>query len=116
LVLCPLEIAHRDDLLAVPRGIERRLVDKICQIGSRKPGRSARDYRDIDVLSKRNLSRMDDKNTLAAPDVRTIDDHSSIEAARTQQRRVEDVGAVGRSDQDYTVVRLEAVHFDKQLV
>ena len=33
-----------------------------------------------------------------------------------QQRRVEDVGAVGGGDQDDVVLHLEAVHFDQQLV
>ena len=37
-------------------------------------------------------------------------------AARAQQRRVEDVGAVGRRDHDDVRVRVEAVHLDEHLV
>jgi hypothetical protein len=40
----------------------------------------------------------------------------AVEAARTQQRRVEDVGAVGGRDEDDVVVDVEAVHLDEQLV
>ena len=40
----------------------------------------------------------------------------AVEAAGTQQRRVEHVGTVGRGDQDDALIRLEAVHLDQQLV
>src|SRR5581483_7277847 len=38
-----------------------------------------------------------------------------IETARTQQRRIEHVGAVGRGDHDDAFVAFEAIHFDQQL-
>ena len=59
---------------------------------------------------------MDPENALAALHVRTVDDDAAVEAAGTQQRRVEDVGTVGRGDQDDAFVALEAVHLDEQLV
>ena len=40
----------------------------------------------------------------------------AVEAAGTQQRRIEHVGPVGGGDQDDALVRLEAVHLDQQLV
>ena len=40
----------------------------------------------------------------------------TVEAAGTQQRRVEHVGTVGRGDQDDAFIGLEAVHLDQQLV
>src|SRR3954468_8454306 len=52
----------------------------------------------------------------AAAAVGAVDDDLAIEAARAQQRRVEDVGTVGRGDQDDVVLHLEAVHLDEQLV
>ena len=45
-----------------------------------------------------------------------VDDDLPVEAARAQQRRVEDVGPVRRGDQDDVVLHLEAVHLDEQLV
>src|SRR5215510_10650278 len=36
--------------------------------------------------------------------------------AGTQQRRVEHVGAVGCRDEDDAFIRLEAIHFDEQLI
>ena len=53
---------------------------------------------------------------LAAFAVGAVDDDLAVEAAGPQQRRVEDVGAVGSGDQDDVVFHLEAVHLDQELV
>ena len=45
-----------------------------------------------------------------------VDDDLAVEAARAQQRRVEDVRPVGGGDQDDVVLHLEPVHLDEQLV
>ena len=59
---------------------------------------------------------MDGEDALAALHVGTVDDDAAVEAAGTQQRRIEHVGPVGRGDEDDAFVRLEAVHLDEQLV
>ena len=48
--------------------------------------------------------------------VRQPDHDLAVEAARTQQRRIEHVGAVGRGDHDHAFAAFEAVHLDQQLV
>ena len=48
--------------------------------------------------------------------VRGVDGDLAVEAAGTQQGRVEDVGAVGRGDEDDVGLDVEAVHLDEQLV
>ena len=53
-----------------------------------------------DPLVKRN-------GTLASP---------AIEAAGAKERGIEDVGAVGRGDENDAFVGLEAVHLDEQLI
>ena len=40
----------------------------------------------------------------------------AVEAARTQQRRIEHVRTVRRGDHDHALAALEAVHLDQQLV
>src|SRR6185503_8850876 len=52
----------------------------------------------------------------AALAVGAVDDDLTVEAARPQQRRVEDVGPVGGGDQDDVVGHREAVHLDEELV
>ena len=68
------------------------------------------------VLGERLAARVDLEDLLAALAVGAVDDDLAVEAARPQQRRVEDVRAVGRGDQDDVVFHLEAVHLDQQLV
>jgi hypothetical protein len=51
-----------------------------------------------------------------ATHVRTTNDHAAVETAWTQKRGVEYVRAVGRGDKDDTIVRLESIHLDEQLV
>src|SRR5206468_4062259 len=64
----------------------------------------------------RNLARVDAQDPFAALDVRTIHDDPPIEAAGTKKRRIEDVGAVGRRDENDAFVRFEPVHLDEQLI
>jgi hypothetical protein len=52
----------------------------------------------------------------AAAQVRPVEDDLAVEAAGAQQRRVQDVRAVGGGDDDHVGVRVEAVHLDEDLV
>src|SRR5947208_2924940 len=53
---------------------------------------------------------------LTADEVGIRDHDLAIEPARTQERRVEHVRAVGRRNDDDAFVLLEAVHLDEELV
>ena len=53
---------------------------------------------------------------VAADQVGRLDGDLPVEAARTQQRGVQDVGAVRGGDQDDVGLDVEAVHLDQQLV
>src|ERR1700733_691956 len=59
---------------------------------------------------------MDFENLLAAANVGQRHDHLTIETARTQQRRIEHIGAVGGRDDNDALVALETIHLDQQLV
>ncbi len=56
------------------------------------------------------------QDRLAALEVRSLDGDLPVEAARAQQRGVEDVGPVGRGDEDDVRLDVEAVHLDEELV
>ena len=56
------------------------------------------------------------QDLLAPLEIRVADGHLTIEPAGTQQRRVEDVRAVGGGHDDDAVGLGEAVHLDEQLV
>src|SRR5581483_3297095 len=68
------------------------------------------------IVGHRDLARVDGEDALASLHVGAVDDDAAIEAARPQERRIEDVGTIGRGDEDHAFVRLEAVHLDEQLV
>ncbi len=59
---------------------------------------------------------MDSENGFASLHIGTIQSHAAVEAAGAQQRRVEDVGAVGGGDDDDVGIGVEAVHLDQHLV
>ena len=56
------------------------------------------------------------EDRLAAAQIRIANRDLPVEAAGTEQRRIEDVLAVRGGDDDNPLVRLEAVHLDEQLI
>src|SRR4051812_38714827 len=111
-----LELGLRDLTLAVAGGEEGGLVDEVRQVGAGEAGRLARERVDVDLLRQRLAARVDLEDLRAALAVRAVDDDLAVEAAGTQERRVEDVRAVRGGDQDDVVLHLEAVHLNEQLV
>ncbi len=61
------------------------------------------------VIYQRLIAAVYAQYFLAALDVGVAHDDLAVEAARAQQRRVEDIGAVRRGDDDYALVYREAV-------
>lgn len=58
---------------------------------------------------------MDGKNVDALRLARQRDLNLAIETARTHERRVEDIGAVGRHDDLHAVELVKAIHLVQQL-
>ena len=59
---------------------------------------------------------MDTQDRKTASEVRTADDDTAVEAARTQKRRIEDIRTVRCSDGDDAFILAEAIHLDQELV
>src|SRR5436309_3272184 len=115
-VLGDLEVVHGDPVLVLARGEERRLVDQILEVRAGEARRLAREQLDVYVLAVRHPAGLKFQDTFPALHVGARHDHAPVEAAGTQERRVEDVGPVGGGDQNDALVGLEAVHLDEQLV
>src|SRR5439155_11985113 len=111
-----LEVRPADGRFLVARGEQRRFVDQIREIRTGEPGGPRRN--DLQIYIWRELDRfgMDAQNLFAAFDVRLVDQHLSIEAAGTKQRRVEHLGPVGRGHDDDALARVETVHLREQLI
>ena len=116
LVLGFLELEHRDEALALACRKKCRFVGEVREIGTRKSRRAARNRAQIDIGGKRQFLGVDFENLLATLDIGTRYDDLTVETTRTEQRGIEHIGAVGRSNNDDAFVRFEPVHFDKKLV
>ncbi len=68
------------------------------------------------MVAQRHLAHVHLEDLFAPADIRQADHHLAVEAARTQQRRVQNVRTVGGSDDDDAIVHLEAIHLHQQLV
>ena len=105
-----------DDLLVAAGGQDRGLVDEVREVRAGEARRLARDLLHGDALVERLALGVDLEDRGAAPHVRAVQDDLAVEAAGAQERRVQDVGAVGGGDDDHVGVRVEAVHLDQDLV
>ena len=111
-----LELDHRDLAVALAGGQQRRLVDQVGEVGAGEAGGLAGEHVEVELGGERLAAGVDLEDLLAALAVGAVDGDLAVEAARAQQRRIEDVGAVGGRDQDDVVVHLEAVHLHQELV
>ena len=102
--------------LVLARREQRRLVHEVGEIGAGEPGGPRGDDLEVDVVADLHGLDVDAQDLLAAADVRLVDEHLPIEAAGTEQGRIEHLGAVGRAHDDDALAAVEAVHLREQLV
>ena len=91
-------------------------LTRLARSAPEKPGRLAGDAFDLDTLVERLALGVDLEDLGPALHVGAVEDDLAVEAAGPQERRVEDVGAVGGGDDDHVGVGVEAVHLDEDLV
>ena len=111
-----LDLVHRDHGTMTASGQQRRLVEQVRQIGTSKANGHLGELLKLNVLVHRLILGMHAQDLLAALYVRTIDRDLAVKATGAQQCRVQNIGAIGRGDQDDRLAFLETVHLDQQLV
>ncbi len=116
LVLGALELVHRHRAAVGTSGEQRSFVDEVGEVGTGEARRTARDHLRLHVFSQRQLAHVDLEDLLATAHVRQRHHDLAVEAARTQQRRIQHVGTVGRGDDDHAFGAFETIHLDQQLV
>jgi hypothetical protein len=97
-------------------GEDRGLVAEVRQVGTCEPGGVARHRGQVDVFRERLPACVHAQDLLAAGKVGWCDDHLPVEAAGTEQRRVEILEAVRGTHHDHLGRFVEAVQLDQQLV
>ena len=71
---------------------------------------------EIDIGADRLFALVNLEDFLSALDIGVIDRDLAVKSARTQQRRIQNIAAVGRGNDDDALVLLKAVHLNQQLV
>jgi hypothetical protein len=79
------------------------------------PG-AGRERAEVDVIGQREGARVDLEDPPPALAIGRLHGHATIEAPGTQERGVEDVGAVRGAEDDDRLGALEAVHLGEDLV
>ena len=111
-----LKVRLGDGLAAVAHGTQRALVDDVGKLCAGSTRRHTRDGVEVHIVAHTDFARMHAQDGLSALQVRQLDRHTAVKAARTRQRRIERLGAVRRGEDHHAVVALEAVHLGQQLV
>ena len=110
------ELVHADRRLVAPGRQQRGLVDEVLEIGAGEAGGPAGEHGEVDVGCERDVTRVHGEDLDPPVDVGSVDHDLPVEAARAEERGVEDVGAVRRREDDHAARRVEAVHLHQQLV
>ena len=111
-----LDVLHADQALAGLGGVQGRLVEQVGQIRAGKADGALRHLAEVHAGLQRLVAGVHPEDFLPPLDVGVVDRDLPVKAPGPQQRRVQDVGAVGGRHDDDAVVRAEAVHFHQQLV
>ena len=111
-----LEVDALDLLAATTHGEQRRFVDEVGEVGAAHARRGLRHHLEVDVGAHALVAavHLEDGEALLVLGQRHHD--LAVETTGAQQRRVEDVGAVGGGEDDDALAGLEAVHLGEHLV
>ncbi len=91
-----LELFLLDQLLAGTHREQRGLVDDVREVGACETGRLVGNARQVGMWRDRTSAGVQFEDLGAPVYVWDVDDYLPVEAARSQQRVVEDVRPVGR--------------------
>mmetsp|Transcript_24510 Transcript_24510/g.66592 ORF Transcript_24510/g.66592 Transcript_24510/m.66592 type:complete len:463 (+) Transcript_24510:580-1968(+) len=116
LVAGVLERVHAHGVAAVVGGLERGHVHEVVQVCAREAGRGARNPLHVHALLERDGLGVEGEDLLAPLDVGQGHVDHGVEAPRPHERAVQDLGEVGRADDDDAFVLVEAVQLDEELV
>ena len=110
------EILGVDGRLVLAGGQQRGLVDQVGQVGPAHADGAPGDPFEVDVGGQRHVADVDLEDLEPALLGGPIDGDVAVEPARAQQGRIEDVGPIGRGQDDHALARREAVHLGQDLV
>ena len=110
------EIRHCHGIGTAPGREQCRLVDKIGEVRAGEAGCEGCDLVGIDLRREFRFLEMDPQDIGAPLLVGSVHQHLAIEAARPQQRRIENLRPIGGRQHHQAGPGIEAVHLDQQLI
>ena len=111
-----LQLRHADGFFVHASGQQRRLVEKVGQLGAGITGCASRDDAQVRGRFQLHILGVNLENGLATSNVRQIDGDLAVETTRPQQCRIEHIRPVCGRDDDDPLLSVEAVHFHQQRV
>ena len=111
-----LDFGFGDGLFALARSQQGGFVDKVFQVGTGEARGGLGDGFQADIGAKGLVLGVNAQNLLAALHIRQTNINLTVKTAGTQQRLIQNIGAVGGSHHDNAVVGVKAVHLNQQLV
>ena len=111
-----LNVLHGDGLAVLARCQQRCLIGEVFKIGAGKAAGKAGDHGKIDIGTDGLIAGVNAQNRLTALDIGIIDGDMAVETAGAQQRRVQNILAVGCRHDDDAQIGGKAVHFHQKLV
>ena len=109
-------LGHADLLLAGASREQSCLVDDVGKVGADKSRRALGKDGKVDIRRKLFILGMDFEDRFAAVHVGAVNSDMTVETARPEQRRIENVGSVCGRDQDDARLFVKAVHLNEQLI
>ena len=110
------EVITGDELLASAGSDEGCLITYISDVCTREAWGTACQEVDVDRFVDLQRAKVHEEDLLTVVDVGKVYIDLTVEAARTQEGCVEDVGAVRSSQHDDTAIGAEAIHLGEELV
>ena len=111
-----LDLLLRDQLLVAACRKQRCLIEQVFEVCTSETGSRLGNFRELDIRVELLVAGMYLEDSLTALDIRCADIDLTVETARTQQRVIQNILAVGGCDDDNALVCTKAVHLNEQLV
>jgi len=111
-------VPHGDGLRIITGGQQRRFIDQVRQVGPGKARCAPGNNTNINSGIQRDflIADMDVQDFLPPFNIRIGHNNLPVKTAGTQQRVVQHIRPVGGRHQNDTIVGIEPVHLNKQLV
>ena len=103
-------------LASLADGAQRRLVHQIGQVRAHAACGGLSDFVQIHILGQMDVAGMHLQRGQTACQIGPIHGDTPVKPARTQQRLIQHLGAVGGGQHDDTLAGVKAVHLGQQLV